>query len=78
MGVINDFLRMFTSGNGNQEDRPGMIKLIIYIVLVLAALYYIQKWTGIPVYDWVGYVGDWLEYIFSKILKIIVDLLPNS
>lgn len=34
MGVINDFLRMFTSGNGNQEDRPGMIKLIIYIVLV--------------------------------------------
>lgn len=31
-------------------------------VLVFAALYFIQKWTGLPVFDWAISVLKWISY----------------
>lgn len=56
MGVFENMGRDFQQGyrNGQQqaENNPKMMIFIVLVVLLFVALYFIQKWTGIPVFDW--------------------------
>jgi len=79
MGVLGDMGRDFQQGyrNGSQqaEKNPKMVMAVFLTVLVFAALYFIQKWTGMPVFDWaisaLKWIGYGIEYLFHKLLSLI-------
>ena len=55
MGVLGDMGRDFLQGyrNGSQqaEKNPKMVMAVFLTVLGFVALYCIQKWTDLPVFD---------------------------
>ena len=63
MGLLSDFQSGYEKGKGN--------KSLLIIALIIVALYFIQKWTGLPIMDW---IKDAFSWIFHK----LVDLLPSS
>ena len=66
MGAFNEFQ------NGFREGRAGKYTALAVIILIVVALYFIQKWTGIPVLDWVKQAGEW---IISNLLHLISIIL---
>ena len=79
MGVFENMGRDFQQGyrNGQQqaENNPKMMIFIVLVVLLFVALYFIQKWTGIPVFDWaksaIAWIGNGIMYLISKLLDLI-------
>ena len=68
------------------ENRGGglsgeNIVVLIIIIVILVAAYYIQKWTGIPVLDWLDTLGDWIlsaiGWFLTKFLELIAYILPG-
>lgn len=82
MGVLGDMGRGFQQGyrNGSQqaENNPKMAMAVFLTVLVFVALYFIQKCTGLPVFDWaitvLKCIGNGIEFLFHKLM----DLISNS
>ena len=79
LGVFENMGRVFQKGfrNGQQqaENNPKMMIFIVLVVSLFVALYFIQKWTGIPVFDWaksaIVWTGNGIMYLFSKMLDLI-------
>lgn len=79
MGVFENMGRDFQQGyrNGQQqaENNPKMMIFIVLVVLLFVALYFIQKWTGIPVFDWaksaIAWIGNGIMYLSRKLLDLI-------
>jgi hypothetical protein len=54
MGFINDFKK------GYQDGQNGKYNTLGVIILIVIALYFIQKWTGLPVFDWAKSAAVWI------------------
>lgn len=54
---------------------------LIIAIIVLGAAHYIQKWTGIPVLDWLDTLDHWIlsaiGWLFAKFLELIAYILPG-
>ena len=82
MSLFGDLGRAFQQGfrNGQQEaeNNPKMMIFVVLVVLLFIALYFIQKWTGLPVFDWaksaIEWIGNGIMYLLGKLL----DLIPES
>ncbi|MBO7052352.1 MAG: hypothetical protein J6W24_06785 [Prevotella sp.] len=61
-GFIND------SRKGYEDTRSGKYNIIIAIVLIAIALYYIQEFTGIPVWDWTTSAIMWIVRKIDSLL----------
>lgn len=52
---------------------------LIFAALVLLVLYNVQKWTGVPVLDWLESACDWtfevILWLLAKIFTFISSLL---
>ena len=55
MGFISDFQK------GYRDGQNGKYNTLTVIILIVVALYFIQEWTGLPVFDlaknaviWIG------------------------
>lgn len=68
------------------EDKGGGISgentvVLIIIIVILGAAHYIQKWTGIPVLDWLDTLGDWflsaIGWLLTKFLELIAYILQG-
>ena len=68
-GGFGDLYDRFNEGY--QEGRSGKNMELGIVALIIVALYFIQKWTGLP-------IMDWIEDAFSWIFHKLVDLLPSS
>ena len=55
--------------------------VLIIIIVILGAAHYIQKWTGIPVLDWLDTLGDWflsaIGWLLSSLLKLIAYIFQG-
>lgn len=55
--------------------------VLIIIIAILGAAHYIQKWTGIPVLDWLDTLGDWflsaIGWLLTKFLELIAYILQG-
>lgn len=79
MGVLGDMGRDFLQGyrNGSQqaEKNPKMVMAVFLTVLGFVALYCIQKWTDLPVFDWtinlLKWIGNGIEYLFHELMCFI-------
>ncbi len=79
MGVLGDMGRDFQQGyrNGSQqaEKNPKMVMAVFLTVLVFVALYFVQKWTDLAVFDWtinvLKWIGNGIEYLFHKLMSLI-------
>ena len=54
MGFISDFQK------GYRDGQHGKYNTLTVIILIVVALYFIQEWTGLPVFDWVKNVAAWV------------------
>ena len=54
---------------------------LIFAIVVLGVAHYIQKWTGIPVLDWLDTLGHWIlsaiGWLLSSLLELIANILPG-
>lgn len=54
---------------------PKMVMAVFLTVLVFVALYFVQKWTDLPVFDWtinvLKWIGNGIEYLFHKLMSLI-------
>lgn len=64
--VSNDFQK------GYREGLSGKYNAVVVVILIVVVLYFFQKWTGIPVLDWLENVGSW---IIDKLLSLICELI---
>ena len=64
--MINDFIRDFKKGY-NEGASPKNIILTI-IILIVAGCYFIQHWTGIPLFDWLVSLVKWIFHMLGKLL----------
>ena len=72
MGIINDFQ------GGYRDGKAGKYTAITIILLIAVVLYFFQKWTGIPVFDWIMSALEWLgDFIWGLIGKLL-DLISKS
>ncbi len=55
MGFVSDFQK------GYQDGKNGKYNTIAIIILIVAALYFIQEWTGLPVFDWAKSAVEWIS-----------------
>ncbi len=55
MGFINDFKK------GYQDGKNGKYNTITIIILIVAALYFIQEWVGLPVFGWAKSAVEWIS-----------------
>ena len=46
MGFVSDFRK------GYRDGQNGKYNTLTVIILIVVALYFIQEWTGLPVFDW--------------------------
>ena len=46
MGFVSDFRK------GYRDGQNGKYNTLAVIILIVVALYFIQEWTGLPVFDW--------------------------
>ena len=72
MDVLGDFLRGYKNGRQQAENNPKMMFFVVLVILLFIALYFIQKWTGIPVFDWaksaIKWIGNGIVYLLEKLL----------
>ena len=54
MGFVSDFRK------GYRDGQNGKYNTLTVIVLVVVALYFIQEWTGLPVFDWAKSAAAWV------------------
>jgi hypothetical protein len=68
------------------ENKGGGISgentvVLIVIIVILGAAHYIQKWTGIPVLDWLDTLAHWIlsaiGWLLSSLLKLIAYILQG-
>ena len=79
MGVFEnmgrDFQQGYRNGQRQAEKNPKIMIAVFLTVLVFVALYFIQKWTGLPVFDWaitvLKWIGNGIEYLFHKLMGLI-------
>lgn len=71
MAGINDI----TKGVGS-SFKQGMngSPLIGFVALIFIAAYAIQKFTGLPLFDWLMTLLDWIGTILWKLFGLIIDL----
>lgn len=55
----------FKSGYKWANEHPGCSKLLAYPVIIVAGLYLIQRWIGIPLFDWLVTLVKWLFNLIS-------------
>ena len=72
MGLINDFQK------GYRDGQAGKYNFITIVIIVFVALYFIQKWTNIPVFDWAISFLEWLANQIMNILGKILNLITKS
>ena len=79
-------LIVFDFNKKQMEDKGGGISgentvVLIIIIVILGAAHYIQKWTGIPVLDWLDTLGDWflsaIGWLLTKFLELIAYILQG-
>ena len=79
MGAIekmgHDFLQGFKDGQRQAENNPKFMLVAIIVAVVFAALYFIQKWTGIPVLNWTTSALEWIWGLIWGLIKKLLDLL---
>lgn len=46
MGFVSDFRK------GYRDGQNGKYNTLAVIILIVVALYFIQEWTCLPVFDW--------------------------
>lgn len=73
MGALNDFQSGFQKSYNDAQS--GKYGLVFVVILIAAALYFFQKWTGIPVLDW---VAGALEWIFNSLWNLLIKLLAKA
>ena len=54
MGFVSDFRK------GYRDGQNGKYNTLTVIILIVVALYFIQKWTGLPVFDWAKSAVAWV------------------
>ncbi|MBR2016760.1 MAG: hypothetical protein IKA00_05600 [Prevotella sp.] len=54
MGFVSDFRK------GYRDGQNGKYNTLTVFVLVVVALYFIQEWTGLPVFDWAKSAVAWV------------------
>ena len=63
--MINDVIKGFKKGY-NEGASPRNIILTI-IILIVAGCYFIQQWTGIPLFDWLVSLVKWIFHMLGKL-----------
>lgn len=54
MGFVSDFRK------GYRDGQNGKYNTLTVIILIVVALYFIQEWTGLPVFDWAKNAVAWV------------------
>lgn len=55
----------------NGSPYPGLVALILIVV------YLIQKYTKIPIFNWLMNLFEWIGDLMWKLLVLILDLLKK-
>jgi hypothetical protein len=78
--IVFDFNKKQMEDRGGGLSGENLIVLII-IIVILGAAHYIQKWTGIPVLDWLDTLAHWIlsaiGWLLSSLLKLIAYILQG-
>jgi hypothetical protein len=60
---------------------PETIIFFVVVIVILGVAHYIQKWTGIPVLDWLDAIAECflkaIGWLLGAILELIAKILPN-
>ena len=79
--MYDDFKEGYSKGK-NEVDNDPMSSIFSalfagVLVVLFAALYFIQKWTGIPVLDWVESAFEWIWDILWELIKKLINWLNS-